>query len=165
MSTTARSRGAAPARKSTPAPPQDRGVSVSPWTISVVLVAAMIGMSAALVFGGAVLLAFGAGGLKGDGGMLIWPLFGTTNQLMAALTLSIICVMLLQLRRPVLPVLIVPVVPVLVGPARTATRDCSEVDAVLTQRHGVEAAVTVAASSTSGTDHPDAFARNSSAAV
>ena len=53
MSTTARSRGAAPARKSTPAPPQDRGVSVSPWTISVVLVAAMIGMSAALVFGGA----------------------------------------------------------------------------------------------------------------
>ena len=51
MSTTARSRGAAPARKSTPAPPQDRGVSVSPWTISVVLVAAMIGMSAALVFG------------------------------------------------------------------------------------------------------------------
>ncbi|MFI3892795.1 cytochrome c oxidase assembly protein [Kocuria rhizophila] len=53
MSTTARSRGAAPARKSTPAPPQNRGVSVSPWTTSVVLVAAMIGMSAALVFGGA----------------------------------------------------------------------------------------------------------------
>ena len=53
MSTTARSRGTAPVRKSTPPPPQSRGVSVSPWTISVVLVAAMIGMSAALVFGGA----------------------------------------------------------------------------------------------------------------
>ncbi|WP_423446650.1 cytochrome c oxidase assembly protein [Kocuria sp. KSNUG] len=53
MSTTARSRDTAPARKSTPAPPQNGGVSVSPWTISVVLVAAMIGMSAALVFGGA----------------------------------------------------------------------------------------------------------------
>lgn len=50
-------------------------------------------------------LAFGAGA-DGSGGMVIWPLFGTTNQLMAALTLSIVCVILLRLRRPVLPVLL-----------------------------------------------------------
>ncbi|WP_413543964.1 carbon starvation protein A [Citricoccus nitrophenolicus] len=57
-------------------------------------------------------LAFGAGG-DGSGGMVIWPLFGTTNQLLAALTLSIIAIMLIQRRRPVLPVLI-PLVFVLV---------------------------------------------------
>ncbi|MDO5669833.1 MAG: carbon starvation protein A [Corynebacterium sp.] len=50
-------------------------------------------------------LTFSAGG-DGSGGMLIWPLFGTTNQLMAALTLSIICVILTRLRRPTWPVLI-----------------------------------------------------------
>lgn len=50
-------------------------------------------------------LAFGAGA-DGSGGMVIWPLFGTTNQLMAALTLSIVSVILLRLRRPVWPVLI-----------------------------------------------------------
>ncbi|MGC5627034.1 carbon starvation CstA family protein [Georgenia sp. Z1344] len=50
-------------------------------------------------------LAFGAGA-DGTGGMVIWPLFGTTNQLLAGLTLSIIAVMLLRKRRPVLPVLI-----------------------------------------------------------
>ena len=45
-------------------------------------------------------------GLDGSGGMLIWPLFGTTNQLMAGLTLSILVIMLTQLRRPTWPVLI-----------------------------------------------------------
>ena len=50
-------------------------------------------------------LTFSAGG-DGSGGMLIWPLFGTTNQLMAALSLSIICVILTRLRRPTWPVLI-----------------------------------------------------------
>ncbi|MCM2504250.1 carbon starvation protein A [Aureimonas altamirensis] len=50
-------------------------------------------------------LAFGAGS-GGTGGMLIWPLFGTTNQLLAGLTLSIIAVMLMRLRRPVIYVLI-----------------------------------------------------------
>lgn len=45
-------------------------------------------------------------GLDGSGGMLIWPLFGTTNQLMAGLTLAILVVMLTQLRRPTWPVLI-----------------------------------------------------------
>jgi carbon starvation protein len=44
-------------------------------------------------------LAFGAG-QDGAGGMVIWPLFGTTNQLLAGLTLSIISVMLIRLGRP-----------------------------------------------------------------
>lgn len=46
--------------------------------------------------GSCVLLAFGAGGVDGSGGMIIWPLFGTTNQLMAALTLMIVTVILLR---------------------------------------------------------------------
>ncbi|GAB3190141.1 carbon starvation CstA family protein [Nesterenkonia suensis] len=45
-------------------------------------------------------------GADGSGGMLIWPLFGTTNQLLAALTMSIIVVMLIRKGRPFLPVLI-----------------------------------------------------------
>lgn len=57
-------------------------------------------------------LTFSAGA-DGSGGMLIWPLFGTTNQLMAALTLSIICVILTRLRRPTWMILI-PLVFVLV---------------------------------------------------
>lgn len=43
-------------------------------------------------------LAFGAGG-DGAGGMVIWPLFGTTNQLLAALTLSIVSVILIRAGR------------------------------------------------------------------
>lgn len=54
-----------------------------------------------LAVGSCMLLAFGAGGLKGDGGMLIWPLFGTTNQLMAGLTLLVVTVMLLKAGRKV----------------------------------------------------------------
>ena len=50
-------------------------------------------------------LAFSAGG-DGRGGMIIWPLFGTTNQLLAALTMSILVVILLRTKRPVWPVLI-----------------------------------------------------------
>ena len=47
-----------------------------------------------------LLLAFGAGGPSGEGGMIIWPLFGTTNQLLAGLTLLVISVMLVKLGRP-----------------------------------------------------------------
>lgn len=47
-----------------------------------------------------LLLTFGQGG-DGKGGLLIWPLFGTTNQLMAGLTLLIISVMLLKKGRNV----------------------------------------------------------------
>lgn len=50
-------------------------------------------------------LAFSAGG-DGRGGMIIWPLFGTTNQLLAALTMSILAIILLRMKRPVWPVLI-----------------------------------------------------------
>ncbi|MGH1600204.1 carbon starvation CstA family protein [Campylobacter majalis] len=46
--------------------------------------------------GSCLLLAFGAGGADGKGGMIIWPLFGTTNQLMAGLTLLIITVMVMR---------------------------------------------------------------------
>jgi carbon starvation protein len=45
-------------------------------------------------------LAFGAGGASGGGGLIIWPLFGTTNQLLAGLTLLVISVMLVKLARP-----------------------------------------------------------------
>jgi carbon starvation protein len=44
-------------------------------------------------------LAFGAGGGAGTGGLLIWPLFGTTNQLLAALTLLVLSVFLMKLGR------------------------------------------------------------------
>ncbi|MCK7458681.1 carbon starvation CstA family protein [Idiomarina aminovorans] len=47
-----------------------------------------------------LLLAFGAGGADGAGGLVIWPLFGTTNQLLAGLTLLVITVMLVRLGRP-----------------------------------------------------------------
>ncbi|QCF25788.1 carbon starvation CstA family protein [Hydrocarboniclastica marina] len=54
-----------------------------------------------LAVGSCIALAFGAGGASGSGGMAIWPLFGTTNQLLAGLTLLIITVMLVRNRRPV----------------------------------------------------------------
>src|SRR5699024_10615947 len=38
--------------------------------------------------------------------MIIWPLFGTTNQLLAALTMSILVIILLRTKRPVWSVLI-----------------------------------------------------------
>ncbi|GAA1319703.1 MAG: carbon starvation CstA family protein [Brachybacterium tyrofermentans] len=50
-------------------------------------------------------LTFSAGA-DGSGGMLIWPLFGTTNQILAGLTLAILAVMLMRKRRPVLPIVI-----------------------------------------------------------
>lgn len=54
-----------------------------------------------LAVGSCMLLAFGAGGLSGDGGLLIWPLFGTTNQIMAGLTLLVVSVILLKMGRSV----------------------------------------------------------------
>ncbi|MCA5892151.1 carbon starvation protein A [Isoptericola sp. NEAU-Y5] len=59
-----------------------------------------------------VALTFSAGA-DGSGGLLIWPLFGTTNQLLASLTLAIIAVMLLRKKRnPVL--ILIPLVFVMV---------------------------------------------------
>ena len=50
--------------------------------------------------GSCLVLAFGAGGTDGQGGMLIWPLFGTTNQLLAGITLLVISIILVKLKRP-----------------------------------------------------------------
>ncbi|RPF23324.1 carbon starvation CstA family protein [Myceligenerans xiligouense] len=53
-------------------------------------------------------------GAGGDGGLqVIWPLFGTTNQLLASLTLAVIAVILLRRKRNALPAL-VPLVFVLI---------------------------------------------------
>lgn len=69
------------------------GVKVGKWVGTGVVLAVGLGLT------------FSAGG-DGSGGMRIWPLFGTTNQLLAALTLSIVTVMLLRKRRNPLPALI-----------------------------------------------------------
>lgn len=59
------------------------------------------GIAATLVAVGAcLLLAFGAGGTSGTGGMIIWPLFGSTNQILAGMTLLVLTVMLIKLGRP-----------------------------------------------------------------
>ncbi|RUO23845.1 carbon starvation protein A [Aliidiomarina minuta] len=56
--------------------------------------------STLLAVGACLILAFGAGS-GGSGGLLIWPLFGTTNQLLAGLTLLVITVILARLGRNV----------------------------------------------------------------
>ncbi|MDK2596414.1 carbon starvation protein A [Pseudoalteromonas obscura] len=59
------------------------------------------GIVATLVaVGCCLLLAFGAGGASGSGGMIIWPLFGSTNQILASQTLLVISVYLIKLGRP-----------------------------------------------------------------
>ena len=58
------------------------------------------GLSTAVAVGCCLALAFGAGGGGGTGGLVIWPLFGTTNQLLAALTLLVLSVFLLKQSRP-----------------------------------------------------------------
>jgi carbon starvation protein len=70
----------------------------------------MIATVAVLVI--ALGLTFGAGA-DGSGGLLIWPLFGTTNQLLAGLTLSIVAVMLMRKGRPV-TVVVLPLVFILI---------------------------------------------------
>ena len=62
-----------------------------------------------LAVGSCLLLAFGAhapGGGVGSGGLVIWPLFGTTNQLLAALSLIVLAVYLRRLGRSITPVVI-----------------------------------------------------------
>ncbi|MBW3671988.1 MAG: hypothetical protein KY432_10010 [Acidobacteria bacterium] len=69
-----------------------------------------------LAVGSCLLLAFGAhapGGGVGSGGLVIWPLFGTTNQLLAALSLIVLAVYLRRLGRPVTPI-VVPMIFLLV---------------------------------------------------
>ncbi|MEX2530626.1 MAG: carbon starvation protein A [Gemmatimonadota bacterium] len=57
------------------------------------------GLSTFLAVVACLALAFGAGGGAGTGGLVIWPLFGTTNQLLAALTLLVLSVFLMKLGR------------------------------------------------------------------
>ena len=57
------------------------------------------GISTLVAVGTCIALAFGAGGGAGTGGLVIWPLFGTTNQLLAGLTLLILSVILMKLGR------------------------------------------------------------------
>jgi carbon starvation protein len=57
-------------------------------------------LATVLAVGTCLLLAFGAGGASGTGGMIIWPLFGSTNQILAGMTLLVISVMLIKLGRP-----------------------------------------------------------------
>ncbi len=45
-------------------------------------------------------------GLEGGGGLRIWPLFGTSNQLLASLTLSIIAIVLIRKGRNPIPAII-----------------------------------------------------------
>ncbi len=71
----------------------------------------LMGLKLSVLIATIVVVVLGVGltfsaGADGSGGMLIWPLFGTTNQLLAALSLSIIAVMLARLRRPTWPVLL-----------------------------------------------------------
>ncbi|MEX2129867.1 MAG: carbon starvation protein A [Pseudohongiellaceae bacterium] len=49
-----------------------------------------------------LILAFGAsnGQYPGDGGNLIWPIFGASNQILASLTLLVISIFLMKLGRP-----------------------------------------------------------------
>ncbi len=53
-----------------------------------------------------IALAFGTGDTQGKGGLLIWPLFGTSNQIMAGLSLLVISVMLYRNKRVVFYTLI-----------------------------------------------------------
>ncbi len=69
-----------------------------------------------IAVGCCLMLAFGAGGASGSGGLTIWPLFGSTNQILASLTLLVISVMLIKLGRPARYTLI-PMVFVLVTSA------------------------------------------------
>jgi carbon starvation protein len=57
-------------------------------------------ISTTLAVAACLVLAFGAGQGAGTGGLMIWPLFGTTNQLLAALTLVVLSVFLMKNRRP-----------------------------------------------------------------
>ena len=59
--------------------------------------------------GTGLLLAFGAqapGGGIGSGGLTIWPLFGTTNQLLAGLSLIVVSIYHKRLGRPIWPTVI-----------------------------------------------------------
>jgi carbon starvation protein len=55
-------------------------------------------ISTGVAVGTCLILAFGAGA-GGAGGLIIWPLFGTTNQILAGLTLLVLSVFLMKKKR------------------------------------------------------------------
>ena len=57
----------------------------------------------AIAVGTCLLLSFGAGGAGGRGGMLIWPLFGASNQLLASLTLLSVTLYLVHRKHNIWP--------------------------------------------------------------
>ncbi|HAY46140.1 MAG TPA: carbon starvation protein A [Gammaproteobacteria bacterium] len=73
-----------------------------------------------IAVGTCLVLAFGAGGTEGNGGMTIWPLFGSTNQILAGMTLLVLSVMLIKKKRPAL-VTLIPMVFVLCMSALAST--------------------------------------------
>jgi carbon starvation protein len=58
------------------------------------------GLATAIAVAACIALAFGAGGGSGAGGLILWPLFGTANQLLAALTLLLLSVFFMRKGRP-----------------------------------------------------------------
>ena len=81
-------------------------------------------LSVALAAGSALLLALAEGGVKG--GLALWPVFGASNQLLAALALTVITLWLMRRGKPIvytaLPMafmLAVTVTPLGSRPART----------------------------------------------
>ncbi len=61
-------------------------------------------LAGALGIGLAILLAVTQGG--GTGGLILWPLFGTTNQLVAGITLLVVSIWLVKLGRPAIYTLV-----------------------------------------------------------
>lgn len=59
-------------------------------------------ISTLIAIGACLTLAFGVsnGVYPGDGGRLIWPVFGATNQILASMTLLVIAIYLMKLGRP-----------------------------------------------------------------
>ena len=65
-------------------------------------------VSTLLAIAACLALAFGVtnGEYPGDGGMLIWPVFGATNQILASMTLMVLAIYLIKLGRPARYVLV-----------------------------------------------------------
>ncbi|TWT78975.1 Carbon starvation protein A [Planctomycetes bacterium CA13] len=67
-------------------------------------------------------VALGVGDKPGTGGMVLWPLFGATNQLLAGLALMVALFYLVRLRKP-LAFVAIPMIFMLVMPAWAMTYD------------------------------------------
>ncbi len=69
----------------------------------------------AVVLGGAIAMLPGAGGKPGTGGLLLWPLFGATNQLLAGLAFMVTVFYLWRRNKPIwfiaIPMVIMIVLP------------------------------------------------------